>query len=187
MTTMCERWINFYFGAIICSSGAFSLGERTHIHMSVQTVISSAQQISNTMITNCWQYWGMHRPASTCQRSIILHITAGGPSCSWTVSQEPVLVSLKRHTPQIIRLHSCTMSSSAMTVFIQSVTSNNCCCCCQIDYRVRTPKELPFWRHYLLKSIWDSAVMINFPMVAQSPYYVYTYISMANEWLNVHM
>ena len=30
-------------------------------------------------------------------------------------------------------------------------------------------------RHFLLKSIsliWDSAVMLNFPMVAQSPYYI---------------
>ena len=40
---------------------------------------------------------------------------------------------------------------------------------------VRRPKKLPYGRHFLLKSIsliWDSAVMLNFPMVAQSPYYM---------------
>ena len=36
-------------------------------------------------------------------------------------------------------------------------------------------QKLPYRRHFLLKStslIWDSTVMLNFPMVAQSPYYM---------------
>ena len=36
-------------------------------------------------------------------------------------------------------------------------------------------KKLMYQCHFLLKSIsliWDSAVMLNFPMVAQSPYYI---------------
>ena len=41
--------------------------------------------------------------------------------------------------------------------------------------------KLPYQRHFLLKSIsliCDSAIMLNFPMVAQSPYYIIsTYVS----------
>ena len=127
----------------------------------------------------------MHKPASTSACCSALEVNHSAPLGvpgvpGLSPMQEPVLISLKHHTPQpqIICIRNCTTSSSAMTVFIQSVTSNNCCCRCQNDYRMRTPKELPFWCHYLLKSIsliWDSAVMINFPMVAQSPYYIHIY------------
>ena len=50
---------------------------------------------------------------------------------------------------------------------------------------VQGPKKLLYRRHFLLKSlslIWDSAVMLNFSMVVQSPYYIYIRHTLYYTW-----
>ena len=49
------------------------------------------------------------------------------------------------------------------------------CVCNRQTFLSAKAEKLPKWHHFLLESIslrWDSHIMLNFPIVAQSPYYI---------------